>query len=118
VRLSPGPARVFGANAGLGDRTLFQILDDDQRFLWLGSSPGLPPLSRGGLDELADPDGLTLEPLSHAVDARPGASPAPARPTWCAAGAGSSRGSTLLDGTGVNVHLVIARTWRSSMGAT
>jgi signal transduction histidine kinase/ligand-binding sensor domain-containing protein len=64
VRLGPGPMRVFGADAGLGDRHLFQILDDDQGFLWLGTSRGLLRLSRRGLDELAAGERARLDPLS------------------------------------------------------
>jgi ligand-binding sensor domain-containing protein/signal transduction histidine kinase len=64
VRLSPGPVRVFGADAGLGDRHLFQILDDDQGFLWLGTSRGLLRLSKGGLDDLAAGRRSHLDPLS------------------------------------------------------
>jgi signal transduction histidine kinase/ligand-binding sensor domain-containing protein len=64
VRLGPGPIRVFGADAGLGDRQLFQMLDDDQGFLWLGTTRGLLRLSGQGLDQLANGERAHLDPLS------------------------------------------------------
>ena len=62
--LSPGPVPVFRAEARAGAPQLFQVIDDDRGYLWVGTGRGLLRLPKRQLIARANGEPARVDPLS------------------------------------------------------
>jgi ligand-binding sensor domain-containing protein/signal transduction histidine kinase len=68
VRVKDGELRGFADREGVAFEQLYQILTDDQGFLWIGSGRGILRLDRAALDQVARGERQRVDPVWFDAD--------------------------------------------------
>ena len=63
VRFREGQPQVFGTAQGMAFEQLYQMLTDDQGFLWVGTNRGIIRLDKQALDEVARGQRQRVDPI-------------------------------------------------------
>jgi signal transduction histidine kinase len=63
IRIQDGRTQVFGPAQGLAFDQLYQMLTDDQGYLWVGTSRGMLRLDRNALDQVARGQRRRIDPI-------------------------------------------------------